>query len=183
MSNENSNTARKMTAGIVTIFILALCLTVTSFALAYAMVSVENNLFQTGFVKVNLNDGKPVIEEHEYLFEPGMTVEKDFFIENLSSGSVDYRIYFDAVKGGLADVLDVTVKDGEQVLCTGKMQELTQEVVDSGEFPLDIQERRNLKIVFHFPEEYGNATQGLDLSFSVCVDAVQSKNNPNREFD
>ncbi|MBE6793056.1 MAG: hypothetical protein E7534_06150 [Ruminococcaceae bacterium] len=183
MSNENSKTARKMTAGIVTIFILAFCLTVTSFALAYAMVSVENNFFQTGYVKINLNDGKPIIEEHEYLFEPGMTVVKDFFIENLSSGSVYYRIYFDTVTGGLADVLDVTVKDGEQVLCTGKMRELTQEVVDSGEFPLDIQERRNLTITFHFPSEYGNATQGLDLSFAVCADAVQSKNNPNRDFD
>ena len=183
MSNENSTTARKMTAGIITIFILAFCLTVTSFALVYATVVVENNIFQTGYVKINLNDGKPIIEEHEYLFEPGMTVEKDFFIQNLSSDSVYYRLYFDNVTGGLADVLDVTLKDGDQVLCSGKMQDLTKEFVDSGEFPLEIQEVRKLKIVFHFPESYGNATQGLDLSFVACADAVQSKNNPNREFE
>ncbi len=183
MSNESNKTAKKMTAGIVTIIILAFCLTVTSFALVYATVTVENNLFQTGYVKINLNDGKPIIEEHEYLFEPGMTVEKEFFIQNLSSDNVYYRLYFDQVKGGLARVLDVTLQDGEQVLCSGKMADLTKEVVESGEFPLEIQETRNLKITFHFPAEYGNATQGLDLSFVVCADAVQSKNNPDREFE
>ena len=60
---------------------------------------------------------------------------------------------------------------------------LPKEFVDSGEFPLEIQEVRKLKIVFHFPESYGNATQGLDLSFVACADAVQSTNNPNREFE
>lgn len=71
-------TAKKLTASIATVIILAVCLCITTFALAYSMVAVDNNLFQTGEIKVNLNDGKPVIEEDEFLFEPGMTVEKDF---------------------------------------------------------------------------------------------------------
>ena len=64
----------------VIIIVLAFCLCITTFALVYASVSVGNNLFHTGEVKINLNDGKPVIREHEFLFEPGMTVVKDFFI-------------------------------------------------------------------------------------------------------
>ena len=67
-------TAKKLTGGIVAIVILALCLCITTFALVYASVSVNNNIFHTGEVKINLNNGKPVIQEHEFLFEPGMTV-------------------------------------------------------------------------------------------------------------
>ena len=77
-----TKTTKKLTGGIVTIIVLAVCLCVTTVALVRAMVSVDNNLFHTGSVKINLNDGKPVIQEHEFLFEPGMTVKKDFFIEN-----------------------------------------------------------------------------------------------------
>ena len=80
-----TKTTKKLTGGIVTIIVLAVCLCVTTVALVRATVSVDNNLFHTGSVKINLNDGKPVIQEHEFLFEPGMTVKKDFFIENEST--------------------------------------------------------------------------------------------------
>lgn len=100
-----TKTAKKLTGGIIAIIVLALCLVVTTFALVYASVSVENNLFHTGEVKINLNDGEPVIREHEFLFEPGMTVVKDFFIENDSTWDVYYRLYLDNVTGGLAEYL------------------------------------------------------------------------------
>ena len=43
-----TRTAKKLTGGIAVIVILAICLCVTTFALVYASVSVENNLFHTG---------------------------------------------------------------------------------------------------------------------------------------
>ena len=88
----NSNTAKKLTGGIAAIIILCICLVVTTVALVYQVVSVENNVFHTGTVSINLNDGKPVINEHEFLFEPGMTVQKDFFIQNQSTWDVYYRL-------------------------------------------------------------------------------------------
>lgn len=84
MSANQNTTSKKLTASIVTVIVLAICLCITTFALIWATVSVENNLFHTGIVKINLNDGKPVIEEHEFLFEPGMTVKKDYYL-NCSS--------------------------------------------------------------------------------------------------
>ncbi|HAY97398.1 MAG TPA: hypothetical protein DCY23_03710, partial [Ruminococcaceae bacterium] len=83
-----TKTAEKLTGGIIAVVVLAVCLCITTFALVYSSVSAENNLFRTGEVKINLNDGKPVIQEHEFIFEPGMTVKKDFFIENDSSCDV-----------------------------------------------------------------------------------------------
>lgn len=180
---NDSKTAKRLTGGIVAIIILALCLAITTFALVYATVSVENNLFHTGEVRINLNDGKPVIQEHELLFEPGMTVEKEFFIENESTWDVYYKIYFDNVSGGLADVLTVTIKDGEKTLYSGTANELTRKNVIAADDTLKIGERRNLTVIFHFPEEKGNEAQNLDLTFTMCADATQTKNNPNRLFE
>lgn len=177
------STAKKLTGGIAAIVILSICLTATTFALVWAQVSVENNLFHTGKVDINLNDGKPVINEHEFIFEPGMTVEKDLFIENNSTWSVYYRLYLEDISGGLADVLEVTVKDGDKVLLSGTAKDLTKERAVAADDVLQINERRPLKIVFHFPEERGNEAQGLDLNFTVCADATQTKNNPKRLFN
>ena len=181
-ANQNT-TSKKLNSSVVTVFILAISLCITTFALVWATVSVENNLFHTGIVKINLNDGKPVIEEHEFLFEPGMTVKKDFFIENQSTWDVYYRLYFTDVEGGLADVLDITVKDGEKILYSGKASDLTRENVGPANDVLKLNERRNLTVYFHFPEEAGNSTQNLVLTFSMSADAVQTKNNPNKLFN
>ena len=183
MSANQNTTSKKLTASIVTVIVLAICLCITTFALIWATVSVENNLFHTGIIKINLNDGKPVIEEHEFLFEPGMTVRKDFFIENQSTWDVYYRLYFTDVEGGLADVLDITVKDGEKILYSGKASDLTRENVGAANDVLKLNERRNLTVYFHFPEETGNSTQNLVLTFSMSADAVQTKNNPNKLFN
>lgn len=178
----NNATSKKLTASVVTVVILAVCLCITTFALVWATVSVESNLFHTGIVRINLNDGKPVIEEHEFLFEPGMTVKKDFFIENQSTWDVYYKLYFTEVEGGLADVLEITVKNGEKILYNGKAGDLTKENVGAADDILKLNERRNLTVYFHFPEEAGNRTQNLVLTFSMRADAVQTKNNPDRLF-
>lgn len=179
----DTTTSKKLTGGIITIVILAVCLCITTFALIWASVSVENNLFHTGSVKINLNDEKPVIHENEFLFEPGMTVEKEFFIENNSTWSVYYKLYLDNVSGGLADVLEITIKDGEKTLYTGTASQLTRKDVTAADDILEIKEKKTLAIVFHFPESKGNEAQNLDLTFTMCADATQTKNNPNRLFD
>ena len=178
-----SVTQRKITGSIVVIFILAFCLAITTSALVYATVSVENNLFRTGRVKINLNNGEPIIRENEFLFEPGMTVVKEFFIENLSTWDVYYKIYFGNIEGPLADVLEIQIKDGDTVIYEGTMTELTEHNVYSAPDPLAVMEKKYLQVWFHFPETAGNATQGTALEFDMFADAVQTKNNPDRKFD
>ncbi len=176
-------TGNRLAGSVITIIILAACLCITTFALVYSTVSVDTNLFHTGTLKINLNDGEPVIEEHEFLFEPGMTVEKDFFLENQSTWDVYYRLYFSDIEGGLADVLEVAVRDGDKTLFSGKMSELTKDKAGAADDILELNERKNLTISFHFPEEAGNEAQTLYLSFTIGADAVQTKNNPNKLFD
>lgn len=178
-----SKTLKRLTGSVIVVVILSICLCITSFALVYSIVSVENNLFHTGTVQLNLNDGKPVIEEHEFLFEPGMTVEKNFFVENQSSWDVYYRLYFSDMEGGLTDVLEVSIRDGEKVLFQGKMSDLTRDKARATDDLLKLNERRDLTISFHFPEEAGNSAQLLHATFTIGADAVQTKNNPDKQFD
>lgn len=181
--NSGYKTARRLTAGIITVIVLLFCLGVTTYALAYATVRIENNEFETGRVGINLNDGQPVISEHEYLFEPGMTVVKPFFVENESTWSVYYKVYFDNVQGGLADVLEITIKDGDKVLWAGKAGELRRADVRAAEDLLTVGERRDLSISFYFPRESGNEARNMMLAFDLCAEAVQTKNNPDRLFE
>lgn len=179
---SDSKTSRRLAGGIIAIIVLSICLAATTFALVYTTVFVENNYFHTGQVELNLNDGKPVIQAHEFIFEPGMTVERTFFIENESTWSVYYRIYLDDVSGGLADVLQITVLDGERVLYQDTVSNLKQDNVLAADDTLQIGERRDLTVRFHFPEEAGNSYQGQSLSFTLCAQATQTKNNPGKVF-
>lgn len=183
MSSTDKRTGKRLTASIVTIVILSLCLCITTYALVLSTVRVDNNFFHTGTVDINLNDGKAIIEEHEFLFEPGMTVKKDFFIENRSTWEVYYKVYFNNVMGGLADVLEITIQDGDKVLFFGTAAELSRANVQAADDVLRVNERRVLSVYFHFPEEAGNSAQNLTLSFDMCADAVQTKNNPDKIFD
>lgn len=176
------NTAKRLTGGMMVLLLLALCLCITTFALVWATVSIENNFFSTGQVTINLNDGRPLIHENEFVFEPNMTVEKTCFIENESSLPVYYRLYFDQVSGGLADVLEITVSEGDKLLYHGTANELSRARVAAADDVLQVNERRQLTVRFHFPAEAGNRAQDGELTFVLCAEATQMKNNPNRLF-
>lgn len=182
-ASKNSNTAKKLTGSIIAVIILSLCLLISTAALTYTAVTVENNFFQTGSIKINLNDGKPIIEEHEFLFAPSITVTKEFFLENQSSWDVYYKLYFDEVGGGLAGILDVSIACGDQVLFQGKANQMTRAAMTAADDVLKSNERKTLTITFHFPEEADNDAQNLELYFTIRADAVQTKNNPGKLFD
>lgn len=180
---KGTKTGKRLTGSMIALIVLLLCLGITTFALVYSTVSVTNNLFRTGEISLNLNDGKPVIEEHEFVFEPGATVEKDFFLENQSSWDVYYRLYFSDIEGGLSDVLEVSIRDGGKVLFSGKISDMTKDRTAAADDILKLNERRDLTISFHMPETAGNKTQQLSLSFTIGADAVQTKNNPDKLFE
>lgn len=171
-----------MTGSLFMVSLFTVCLGITTLALYLATVSVYDNVFQTGSIKINLNDGNPIIEEHEFLFKPGMSVTKEFFIENKGTWDVYYKLYFDQTEGGLANVLEVTVHHGDDVLYHGLASEFNKKNVDAVSQVLKLNEKQDLTMTFYYPEASSNETQNLSLTFNLCADAVQTKNNPNKEF-
>ena len=96
----------------------------TSFALSYTVIKIENNFFKTGEIKINLNDGKAIIDENDPLFEPGMTVEKEFFIKNGGGEPIYYKLNFTGVSGELSKAIEVKILDKNRLeLVSGKVYE------------------------------------------------------------
>ena len=180
---KQSNPSKKLAGGIAVLIILSICLCITTSALVLSVITVEGNVFTTGSVDINLNDGKPIIEAGEFEMEPGMTMVKEFFIQNNSTCNVYYRLYFASVSGELADVLEITISDGTEVLYAGTALTLNKKAVSSVETPLVKGERRTLTITFHCPDGTSNNVQNESLLFDLCAEAVQTQNNPNRDFE
>lgn len=178
----DTETGKKITGGVLVIVLLAVCLCITTVALVYEGLLLENNRFSTGRLRIDLNGGKPIIQETELHFEPGMSVEKEFFIRN--DGTVDayYKLYWDQVSGDLADVLDIAVESEGKALYRGTATQLTRQAVGAAEDVLHAHEARTLTVRFFFPKERGGEVQNGTLSFVLCAEATQVKNNPNRVF-
>lgn len=176
------NLVRRLMTSIVTVVVLAACLCITSFTLIHATLSTKGNIFSTAEVRINLNGGETIIREDEFLFQTGMNIAKDFYIENLGTCGVWYRLFFEHVEGGLGEYLEVKIFDGNTTLVSGKMSELTRDKVNAFDQPLESGEKKDLTISFQLPEDVGNEAMDQYLIFDFGAEAVQTRNNPNKEF-
>ena len=175
---------KKLQINIVTLLLLCLGLCITSFAISYTVIKIENNYFHTGEIKINLNDGMAIIDENDPLFEPGMTVEKNFFIKNNGAEPIYYKLNFTGVSGELSKAIVVTILDSNRLeLVSGKIYEFETEKKLIGS--LSSYEKQDLIARFHFPENEGNEYKGKSLQFKMSAIAVQAKHNnsENPEFE
>ena len=192
---ENKNPRRRLI--LVAMVIVLICtFALTVYASTRVAKEVKENYFQTGTIKINLNDGKGLFDsdesdswsaEHGYAFEPGVTVVKNFFVRNEGTDDFYYKIYFRDVQGGLSDILEVTIQDAQdakgEILFSGILADMTRLAVKPADDVLVPGGTRNLTITFHYPEERGNEGQDQHVSFTMCADAVQTRNNLNKEFN
>ena len=179
---NEQNLKKKLTVMIVTVVLLSLGLAITSFALASSIAQVRNNRFAMSMgVELTINDGQPVVDVTDMVYEPGGTYVSEFPIANLGTFDVWYRVYFTDVNGALKDYITVTIKEADgTVLCKGTMSELSSDKVAVSS--LAAGEKKTLTIEFYFSSEAGNAAQGQSVSFNITANATQKKNNPDKDF-
>lgn len=173
---------KKLTMMIVTVVLLSLGLTVTSFALASSIVSIRNNRFSMSMgIELTVNDGNPVVDVTNMVYEPGGTYTSEFPIANLGTFDVWYRVYLTGVTGELQDDIIVTIKEKDgTVLCKGMMNQLTADKVMTGS--LAAGESKTLTNEFYFSPDADNSAQGQTVSFNITADATQKQNNPDKDF-
>jgi hypothetical protein len=206
MTANNKKTSRRLRRGMVTIVALALALTTTTLALATQIYETGSNRFTTGDVRIGLYDlygknlglsGDALIQTNN--FEPGATFCRSFEIKNETSNEFYYKFYFtfpNGIDGSLANVLQVSITDrvadgipysnlrNDQIIYPWTlMSKLTRDQTDAIEAALAGYGSRDFTIWFHFPEEATNETQNLKVSFNFTAEAVQVRNNTNRQFD
>lgn len=173
---------KKLTVMIVTVVLLSIGLTMTSIALASSIAQVWNNRFTMSMgVELAINEGKPVVDVTDMVYEPGGTYQSEFPISNLGTFDVWYRVYFTDVNGVLKDYITVAIKEADgTVLCKGTMSELTSDKVAVSS--LAAGETKTLGIEFYFSPKAGNTAQGQTVSFNITANATQKQNNPDKDF-
>lgn len=181
--DKTSKIRNKAVGSIVMIAVLFLMLAATTYALVASFVSVEDNLFQTGTVKIELNGGKTVFDGSDMNIEPGHSLVRDFTVENTGSADIHYRLYLDDVEGALQEVLTFSIYDGDKLLFTGKARDFSKKSPCISETPLAVGEIRTLTVVVKMDESAGNAYQTAGITFDITAEAVQAKNNPDRLFE
>jgi hypothetical protein len=173
---------KKLQINVVTLIIICIALCITSFAIASTIIryDVQNNSFQTGSIDIDLNGGKPIIDGNDPLFQPGMTVKKEFYIENKGTWEVFYKLYFSKVEGKLGDALKIKIyKENSPhiILLQGTISDLINADELSIVSNLEIGEKQELVAEFYFPPDKGDEYQGETLAFDIDALAVQAKNN------
>ena len=143
----------------------------------------------------------------KFLFEPGMLAAYTFSITNNSTTDVYYRLYLDIqedeetdeLDNDLADLLEVTVTiddtddnpDNDTILFSSvKASNLSKDSINdfikdnpNSIDELEKSESKSYKIYFHYPSESNNSGQDKSLSFKLSVEATQTKNNTDKEFN
>lgn len=172
---------KKLTMMIVTVVLLSLGLTITSLALASSIAKIRNRFAMSMGVELKVNDGQPVVDINDIIFEPGGTYQSEFPVANLGTFDVWYRVYLTGVTGELQDDIIVTIKEKDgTVLSKGTMNQLTADKAMTGS--LAAGEEKTLIIEFYFSPDADNSAQGQTVSYNITADATQKKNNPDKDF-
>lgn len=166
-------TQKRLLMALSAAFLAAAILLLLTADLAHAGTARSANLLKADTLCINLNDGQPLIQEEDLLLS-GLTVEREFFIENNSSCVVCYRLYLEDVSGGLEDMVIITIRDGDTVLFSSPASALTAENAATSIDALASGQRKYLTIHFTLPEECGNEAQSLRLRFTLCAEAFQA---------
>lgn len=162
--------------------VLLIVWSAATLVLAQHQVTVGENAFTNGVLKINLNDGKPVFDE-EILFEPGMLIRRNFTISNEGNIDVIYRLWMSEIEGTLAEDLQVEIKDGKKMIFSGILEDFMEEKTVGSNAVLLANETKELTIEIFLPEDSGNDMQGTAVSFRLNYDATQKEGNPNKDYE
>lgn len=168
-----------LTAAAVIIALLGIVLSYAIFSVN--VVSEKDVRLSQGSFNIVLNDGKPVLGD-DILFEPGMTIRKDFTLENKGTTNSFYKIYFSELPMEVAELINVSILDGTQTLASSTLYEMTKENAIIMNDNLLAGEKEVFTLCLELTEEIENVEQGMEYVLDMFVEAAQRDNNPEAEF-
>jgi hypothetical protein len=156
------------------------------------MVSVENNVFTTASFDIEIynaegvKEGAIITEDDGYLFAPGVEASKKFSLKNNGTADAYFRLYFNFKEDDTALSKHIKVKftdiDGNTVYDWKNMSEIVKKNTSASDLVLKAGEELELLIWFYMEKGVGNEAINLKLTFDLCADAIQAKNNDGKIF-
>ena len=174
---KSKNVLRRLVVMLLLIFLFS----ISTLALSFKSVTIENNLFKTGSVSVKLAEDMPLFDG--VIFEPGMNIQREMVVSNEGSCGVYYRLYFTGFDEEISKALIVTLSDGTNTTYQGSL--LTEANISSEKAMgyLDAGEEIMLQLTLSLPHTAGNVLQGDLQEFQININAVQAVNNPDQLFE
>ncbi len=155
---------RKLVFATVASVVLVLGLAVTSVALARASAFSES-----ANVKIHLDNDAPLICIEDGSFAPGSKVIRNFEVKNTGRSMLSYRLYFDNVEGALGDIVQVIIKDGDQVLYQGTINQLNKYDNRNVGKMLTKNDPHELTAEFYYPPDQPMLEPGMGVTFDLCA--------------
>lgn len=137
--------------------------------------------FRSNKVEISFNEGTSLMESPASL-SPGETWSKHTSIENTGKSSIYYRFYLDKLDGQLKDYIELCVMLNGNVCFEGLATEFNVKNAVVGEEALSKGEKVDILIVVFLSDDTVINDENAGFSFDIKVDAVQSKNNPDKIF-
>ena len=190
--------SRRLTVSVILIVLLLAALSATTLALVFEYLESDVTI-TTGTVSVAMGDTEAtaaegnttaVLDGASFLMEPGATHRAEIVVKNTGSGEAYFRVYLQNFGNfvALADATTLTVvrqdgagRDAEE-LYSGPMSGLSRATAQASEKTLAAGETATVSLYFHMPADVGNASQNVSVTFDLCAEAVQTKNNQDASF-
>lgn len=174
---------KKYVRSFILLIVLLSMFLMTTYALLVASLTIYNNTFVTGEVKINFNDSKKVFDETDFRLSPGSSISKRMTIQNIGTGAVYYRLYMENVSGDLNDRLIFRIYGDNRLLKQTKASEFTRDNALIFDAPLEVNQTVTYVMEAYLPEDTENVYQNGVLHFDLIANAIQTKNNPNGIFE
>ena len=179
---HRSRTKRKIYLSIVSITLLFAMLVGVTYALFHRTLTIEDNFFATGYVRIDLNNGERVFTGDELNLAPGEKITKPMTLKNNSSGPVYYMIYLENINGSLIDALIFNIYDGGILVKSISLADFSENNALISDKPFEMGAKKTFLIEAIMGPCAGNDYQDNFVTFDFVARAVQSRNNPNKEF-
>lgn len=172
MRKSNEKTVNKLYIYAIILAVIFACLFAASFAVSWSSTTANAAVYSSANAveNIDINGGKQIIGDDEFILEPGMTISKDYYIINNGEAPAYYG--FADVSGKLAGAIDITLESSGKVVFSGKAEKLneiegfTDDLIPAGD-------RRDFTITFSYPENAGNKTQNQELNFTLISDFAE----------
>jgi len=150
-------------------------------ALVTAQLTVKDNKFVTGAVKIELTATPDGVLDAR--MEPGKTWQQTVTIKNVGTASAWCRLYLSGIEGDLADYVTFTVctEDGK-TLYTAAASAFGRSMAYALPEALPPEASESYLVQIRMPTYIGNEAQDQVLRYQYSADATQQKNNPDRHF-
>lgn len=168
-----------ITSAVVILALLATLICSTVFSVNNR--TLKNLRLSQGSLQIDLNGGEPVLGS-DILFEPGMTIRKDFTLENKGTADCFYKIYFTELPEEIAEKITVTILDGTQTIISSTMLDMTKETAYVINDNLMGGEKEVFTLCLEISDKIENIEQSSEYTLDMFIEAVQRDNNADANF-